>query len=58
MSEGTFSMLRKLLSTSLGGNNYIEVAWDTGVNPLLTHNTSLTLCLLSTTKPGTSRSTE
>ena len=35
----------------MDGDNYIEFGWGTEVNPLLTHNaSSLTLCLLSTTK--------
>ena len=57
-SEGTFFLTLQhifishhlLLSTPMGGDNYIEFDWDTEVKPLLTHNASLILYLLSTTK--------
>ena len=45
-----FRTLFRLLAKPMGGDNYIEFGWDTEVNPVLTHNASLTLCLLSPTK--------
>ena len=33
----------------MGGGNNIEFGWDTEVNPLLTHNASLTSWMLSAT---------
>ena len=38
------------LSTPMGGDNNKEFGWDTEMNPLLTHNPSLTLWLMTTTK--------
>ena len=41
---------KQSLSIPMGLDNYREFGWDTEVNPFLTHNISLTSCLLFTTK--------